>query len=142
MLKYGMLRNDVCAIGTLPVFSSPNIEKTADFYCNILGFKRRDYVQKNPSRICLYRGDASLILVQSRKREVVSCHEVCGYGYDAYFLSEEPSQFQIEFKKKGVKVVRNLTFSYYATHDEFVLEDIDGRWIAFGFKRMQRGKRA
>lgn len=41
---------------------------------------------------------------------------------------------QNEFISKGAKIVRRLKMTDY-NNLEFVLEDIDGRWIAFGMKQ-------
>ena len=38
-----------------------------------------------------------------------------------------------EFLTKGVKIVKPLNVTDYK-NKEFVIEDIDGRWIAFGLK--------
>jgi hypothetical protein len=39
-----------------------------------------------------------------------------------------------EFERNGAKIVRPLHKTDY-NNWEFVLEDIDGRWIAFGMKQ-------
>jgi hypothetical protein len=41
---------------------------------------------------------------------------------------------QNEFESNGAKIVRPLQKTDY-NNWEFVLEDIDGRWIAFGIKQ-------
>ncbi|BCZ47293.1 hypothetical protein psyc5s11_33600 [Clostridium gelidum] len=41
---------------------------------------------------------------------------------------------QNEFISKGAKIVRPLHMTDY-NNMEFVLEDIDGRWISFGIKQ-------
>lgn len=38
-----------------------------------------------------------------------------------------------EFERKEVKIIRRLEITDYK-NNEFVIEDIDGRWIAFGIK--------
>jgi len=40
---------------------------------------------------------------------------------------------QEEFKKSGANIVRELFNTDYH-NKEFVIEDIDGRWIGFGIK--------
>ncbi|MDH6370458.1 hypothetical protein M2444_002238 [Paenibacillus sp. PastF-3] len=56
-----------------------------------------------------------------------------GYGYDAYFITEQQEQLEKEFEAAGVNIVRALINTDY-NNKEFVIEDVDGRWIAFGIK--------
>lgn len=56
-----------------------------------------------------------------------------GYGEDAYFITDNQEELQNEFISKGAKIVRPLHKTDY-NNLEFVLEDIDGRGIAFGMK--------
>jgi hypothetical protein len=56
-----------------------------------------------------------------------------GYGYDAYFITENQEELQQEFISSNVKIVRPLNYTDYK-NKEFVIEDIDGRWIGFGIK--------
>ena len=53
--------------------------------------------------------------------------------YDAYFKTKNQEQLQKEFINANVKIVRTLDTTDYK-NKEFVIEDIDGRWIAFGIK--------
>jgi len=59
--------------------------------------------------------------------------ELYGYGEDAYFITDEQEALQNEFIGKGAKIVRELQKTDYHNR-EFIVEDIDGRWIAFGIK--------
>nr|WP_318245823.1 hypothetical protein [Bacillus tianshenii] len=58
-----------------------------------------------------------------------------GYGYDAYFITKNQEELQQEFIEAGVNVVRPLGSTDYE-NKEFVIEDIDGRWLAFGIKTL------
>ena len=57
-----------------------------------------------------------------------------GYGYGAYFITDNQEKLQEEFKTTGAKVVHPLYYTDYH-NQEFVVKDIDGRWIGFGIKR-------
>lgn len=59
--------------------------------------------------------------------------ELYGYGYDAYFITKQQEQLEKEFEAAGVNIVRALSNTDY-NNKEFVIEDVDGRWIAFGIK--------
>ena len=56
-----------------------------------------------------------------------------GYGYDAYLYTENQELIEKEFAEKGIKIVKPLNMTDYQ-NKEFVVEDIDGRWLAFGLK--------
>ena len=58
-----------------------------------------------------------------------------GYGYDAYVYTDNQEKLQIACEEKGVKIVRRLGVTDYHNR-ELVIEDIDGRWIAFGLKEI------
>ncbi len=116
-----------------PVFPVPNIIKTAEFYENQLGFRRVDYLDAGKKHICLYRDKVEFILTQSNGQKVVPNRELYGYGGDAYVIVKDQQALQDEYEAKGVKIVQKLHKTDYH-NQEFVIEDIDGRWIYFGFK--------
>ncbi len=55
------------------------------------------------------------------------------YGYDAYIYTEAQEALEKELVEKGVKFVRHLNVTDYQ-NKELVIEDTDGRWLAFGLK--------
>ena len=116
-----------------PVFPTPDITKTAEFYEKHLGFRRVDYLDAKEKHICLYRNDVELILTQSNGQKVIPNRELYGYGGDAYIIVKDQQALQNEYEEKGVKIVQSLHKTDYH-NQEFVIEDIDGRWIYFGFK--------
>ena len=115
------------------VFPTKDIEKTAEFYQSKLGFKAVPYLEVSEPHICLYRDQTEIILTQSKGQAVIPNRTLYGYGEDAYFISEDQEVLQQEFEKAEVKIVRRLALTDY-NNREFVIEDIDGRWIAFGIK--------
>lgn len=118
---------------THPVFPTPNIEQTAEYYVSTLSFRRVDYLHASEPHICLYRDDVEIILTKANKA-ITPNHKLYGYGYDAYFITCDQETLQAEFKKNGAKIVKSLTSTDYQ-NDEFVLEDCDGRWLGFGVKK-------
>lgn len=116
------------------VFPTPDINKTAEYYKKVLGFSRVDYLSANEPHICLYRDGVELILTDSKGRKVVPNRELYGYGYDAYFIAEGQDALQSEFLNNGATIIRKLCTTDYDNR-EFVLHDIDGRWIGFGMKK-------
>ncbi len=115
------------------VFPAPDIEKTADYYRRVLGFRAVAYPDAAGPHICLYRDDTEIILTKAAAARVYPNRELYGYGYDAYFITDAQPELQEEFAGKGANVVRPLRETDYHNR-EFVVEDIDGRWLGFGIK--------
>ncbi len=115
------------------VFPTPDIGKTAEYYHDKLGFRRVDYLNAKEKHICLYRDGVEFILTQSNGQRVFPNRELYGYGGDAYAIVKDQQGLQDEYEAKGVKIVQYLHKTDYHNR-EFVIEDIDGRWIYFGIK--------
>ncbi|MFH5780471.1 VOC family protein [Heyndrickxia oleronia] len=115
------------------VFPTPDIIRTAKFYKQKLGFQAVQYLDTVEPHICLYRDATEIILTKSNGQAVVPNRKLYGYGYDAYFITENQTQLQQEFNDLNVKIIRPLIDTDY-NNKEFVIEDIDGRWLAFGIK--------
>ena len=114
------------------IFPTPDIQKTAKYYTEKLGFRAVEYLQCAEPHICLYRDDSEIILLKANTA-VIPNRTLYGYGFDAYFYTEFQEQLEQEFSQKGVKFARSLKVTDYQ-NKEFVVEDIDGRWLAFGLK--------
>lgn len=98
-----------------------------------MGFKAVQYLQATEPHICLYRDTTEIILTRTNGQKVIPNRELYGYGYDAYFITKNPEELQEEFINSNVKLIRRIDHTDY-NNKEFVVEDIDGRWIAFGIK--------
>lgn len=116
----------------LQIFPTPDIHKTADYYTN-LGFRAVNYLDSEEPHICLYRDSIEIVLTKSKQDQYVPNRVIHGYGYDAYFVATEQKELEQELLQLGVKIVRPLATTDY-NNNEFVFEDIDGRWIAVGNK--------
>ncbi|MUK90618.1 glyoxalase [Ornithinibacillus sp. L9] len=115
------------------IFPTPNINKTADFYEQKLGFRSVRYLHTSEPHICLYRDQIEIILTKTNGQKVIPNRTLYGYGYDGYFITKDQEGLQQEFNNEGVKIVRAINDTDYKNH-EFVIEDIDGRWLGFGIK--------
>ena len=115
------------------VFPTPNIKRTSEFYVNVMGFRAVKYLDVKEPHICLYRDNTEIILTIANTDKVYPNRELYGYGEDAYFITDKQEALQNEFREKGAKIVRELQLTDYSNR-EFTVEDIDGRWIAFGIK--------
>ena len=116
------------------IFPVPDIKRTAAYYVNDLGFSAVEYLDCKEPHICLYLDKSEIILLQASTDRVIPNRELYGYGYDAYLYTDDQEALEKSFISKGVKIVRPLSVTDYQ-NKEFVVEDIDGRWIAFGLKQ-------
>jgi catechol 2,3-dioxygenase-like lactoylglutathione lyase family enzyme len=115
------------------VFPCPNIKATAAYYSTKLGFKPVEYLDDKEPHICLYRDHIEIILTRANGNKVYTNRELYGYGYDAYIITDNQEELQNEFSNAGANIVKPL-FSVKYHIQEFVIEDIDGRWLGFGIK--------
>lgn len=112
-----------------PVFE---IAKTANFYEKELGFRKVEYLNVSEPHVCLYRDNIEIILLKANKAAIPN-RDLYGYGYDAYIYTSNQEELYKEYSGRGLKIVKNLTTTDY-DNKEFVVEDLDGRWLAFGLK--------
>lgn len=115
------------------IFPVSDIEKTAKFYELELGFRAVSYLDCKEPHICLYRDDAEIILLKANTPSITPNRTLYGYGYDAYLYTENQELLEKEFSEKDVKFIKHLNITDYQ-NKEFVIEDTDGRWLAFGLK--------
>lgn len=118
---------------THPVFPTPNIKRTAEFYVKNLEFNAVEYLNCAEPHVCLYKDDIEIILTDSKGRSVITNRKQYGYGYDVYIIVDNQEKLQKEFDSKGLKIVKRLSVTDY-NNKELVLEDVDGRWLGFGIK--------
>ncbi len=120
-------------ISLSPIFPTIDIRKTAEYYKTKLKFDIVEYLQSEQPHICMYKDNIEIILTQTNSEAIKPNRLLYGYGYDAYIYTNNQLELQEKFKKAGVKIAIPLTQTDY-NNKEFVIEDIDGRWIAFGLK--------
>lgn len=120
-------------MGSSCIFPVPDIKKTAEFYSSKLGFKAVEYPDCKEPHICLYKDAVEIILLCANTGRVTPNRELYGYGYDTYLYTDDQERLEKEFSAKGIKIVRPLNITDYQ-NKELVIEDIDGRWLAFGLK--------
>ncbi|WP_338588120.1 VOC family protein [Paenibacillus sp. Y5S-9] len=116
------------------VFPTLDMKRTAQFYEEKMGFRVVEYLDAAEPHICLYRDLTEIILTQSNGQKVIPNRKLYGYGYDAYFITKNQEELQQELINADVNIVSTLNHTDY-NNKEFVIEDIDGRWIAFGIKQ-------
>jgi catechol 2,3-dioxygenase-like lactoylglutathione lyase family enzyme len=110
-----------------------NLEKTADYYTEKLKFTAVKYLEAEEPHICLYLDDVEIVLVKSQLKEIQPNRILHGTGYDGYFTTNDVESLYKEFVSTKVKIIKHLSKTDYGNL-EFVIEDIDKRWIAVGLK--------
>ena len=120
-------------LGLSCIFPVPNIRKTEEFYISRLGFRAVEYLKCEEPHVCLYKDSIEIILLQASTDKVFPNRMLYGYGYDAYLYTENQELLEKEFREKNIKIVRSLNVTDYQ-NKELVIEDSDGRWLAFGLK--------
>lgn len=120
-------------MGLSCIFPVPDIKKTSEFYVSKLEFRAVEYLECEEPHICLYKDNIEIILLHSNTDKVLPNRELYGYGYDAYLYTENQEMLEKKFTEKGIKIVKSLDLTDYH-NKEFVIEDLDGRWLAFGLK--------
>jgi predicted enzyme related to lactoylglutathione lyase len=108
--------------------------RTAQFYEQVMGFRAVAYLDAKEPHVCLYRDHTEIILTKSNGQAVIPNRKLYGYGYDGYFITDNQEKLQEKFRAAGANVVRPLAHTDYH-NQEFVVEDIDGRWLGFGIKQ-------
>ena len=130
------MSNDNSRLESLcPVFVSPNIEKTVDFYTEKLGFKSAKHYDKSEIFATLYRDNIEFVIIQAKSGKLPSTNQRNGPGNDdAYIVTATPEgvdPLYKEFKAQGVKILVEPHETDYGSY-EFAIEDIDGRRIGIG----------
>ena len=120
-------------MGLSCIFPAPDVRKTEKFYVDVLGFRAVEYLDCQEPHVCLYKDKVEIILLQAKTDKVIPNRTLYGYGEDAYLYVDNQEALEQELLAKGVKIVRPLAVTDYQ-NKEFVIEDIDGRWLAFGLK--------
>ncbi|QXE01545.1 VOC family protein [Terribacillus sp. DMT04] len=118
---------------SMPIFPCPNMQATAAYY-EKLGFRAVAFLGGSEPHIWLYRDQIELMLTQSALKRIFPNRKQYGYGYDAYFITDQQAAMQQELVEKGVAIVQPLIVTEYG-NKLFVFEDIDERWIAIGNKQ-------
>jgi catechol 2,3-dioxygenase-like lactoylglutathione lyase family enzyme len=116
-----------------PVFPVPDIDATTAYYRDTLGFRVVEYLAAQEPHVCLYRDAVEIILTSAPGVAVVPNRVRYGYGYDAYLITDQQEELRDELAAAGATFARGLTMTDYH-NTEFVIEDLDGRWLGFGIK--------
>lgn len=120
---------------SLLILQVPNLNITSDYYEEKLNFKAVKYLNFEQPHVCLYRDLVEIVLTKSKLSEIQPNRMIHGYGFDGYFTGKSIEKIYEECVSNDVKIVKNLQITDYGNL-EFVIEDIDKRWICIGIKKI------
>lgn len=115
-------------LGSAPLFFVTDIQKSVDYYCNVLGFTNTG-LWGEPAFFSMPRRDNMIVMLQETESKQVNNNEK---SWDAYFWVDDADALFKEFTDKGVIV------DYPPEHKEaygcyeFAIKDPDGYTLAFG----------
>jgi RimJ/RimL family protein N-acetyltransferase/catechol 2,3-dioxygenase-like lactoylglutathione lyase family enzyme len=115
------------------IFPTPNLNKTRDFYVNFLGFTAMSDLTGEQPFVHLQKDDIEIALFKSNLWDVIPNRILHKNDliYDAYIGVSDIEFLYSELKSLKIKIIFELQSTHFS-RKEFVIEDGDGRWIAFG----------
>jgi predicted enzyme related to lactoylglutathione lyase len=117
-----------------PYFIVDDVEATANYYRDTLGFNYDGFSGEPPSFCMVYRNGATVMLGQFEPRGVMRPNRVVdpeGDAWDAYIWIDDVDSLNAEFKSNGVKITRDVRDQPYGCRD-FDVEDCNGYRLCFG----------
>lgn len=124
-------------VNAVIVFIAPDVQKTAEYYRDVLGFRVVEHFDREEKFAALYRDEIEIVIVQLKCGEVSPNQARYGAGYDAYLdpeKIEDVDALYLEWQEKGARMISPPGLTPYGCY-EFVFEDIDGRRIGVGLVR-------
>lgn len=113
------------------VFPTEDILSTVNYYEKVLGFWSVHFLDSVQPHIRLYRDAVEILLTVSQEGPVKPNHELYGYGWDAFIHTDDVEGLYGELKERGAAIIAEPVQTGEG-ETEFVIEDCDGRWLAFG----------
>lgn len=120
-----------------PLLAVRNVEKTIEFYKNILGFETGMVFpdESNPEYADLSK-DGMVIMFILAKNMGIGSDEKLGVGVNLYMeIDGDIDEYYAELKNKSVKFVYDIKDEHFGIRD-FAIEDIDGYQLTFN-RRLQ-----
>ena len=120
-----------------PLLAVRNVEKTIEFYKNILGFETGMVFpdESNPDYADLSK-DGMVMMFLLAKNMGIGSDEKLGIGVNLYMeIDGDIDEYYAELKNKSVKFVYDIKDEHFGIRD-FAIEDIDGYQLTFN-RRLQ-----
>lgn len=114
-------------IGSAPLFHVTNLQKSLDFYCDVLGFDR-PRLWGDPPTFAMPQRDGMIIMLDEKADAPLHNKG----NWDAYFWVTDAKALFEEFTLKGAIMEYGVEFKELYGNLEFALKDPDGYFLAFG----------
>jgi catechol 2,3-dioxygenase-like lactoylglutathione lyase family enzyme len=115
-----------------PYFPVANIERSAEHYERVLGF-RREYVGGSPAVFAILSRDGLPIMLRLVSApERISPNERQGGTWDAFFWVRDARALHAELAARGADVVYGPLVQAEYNMEEFAVRDSDGYVLGFG----------
>jgi len=116
-----------------PYFIVDDVVATANFYREKLGFEYERFWGEPASFCMVCREDVVVMLKQLDKTGLMRPNRLASddAAWDAYIWIDNADALSVEFKTKGVKIVRDVEDQDYGCRD-FDVEDCNGYRLCFG----------
>ena len=111
----------------MPVLQVANVESSARFYCEKLGFESVGTWGEGPDFGIVQRGRVTIALDRSRDDGPIPTNQY----WAAYIYVEDADTLCEQVRGNGVEIVRGPEDMSYGSHD-FDIRDPDGHLLAFG----------
>lgn len=119
--------------GVAPYFIVDDVVATANYYRDKLGF-HYDRFWNDPPAFCMVKRGGIVIMLSQHERGSMRPNHVVdpeGEAWDSYIWVDDADALYAEYKKAGVKIVRDLCDQIYGCRD-FDVEDCNGYRLCFG----------
>jgi predicted enzyme related to lactoylglutathione lyase len=117
-----------------PFFLVEDVVRTANFYRDQLGFEY-ERLWGDPPAFCMVRRRGIIIMLSQHSTPGVMRPNALavpgGDAWDAYVWVDDANALYDEFRRKGVRVVRDIGDRPYGNRD-FDIEDCNGYRLCFG----------
>ncbi len=115
-------------IGTAPVFTVPDVVKTAEYYCAVLGFRLINYFMDPPVYAMVERDGFQVHFGKAVNTDFKKVREAAQISVDMIAWAPEIESYFNELKSNHATIVQEIVQRNYGR--EFIVEDCNGYRIA------------
>ncbi|MBX3245082.1 MAG: VOC family protein [Acidobacteria bacterium] len=112
-------------------FVVEDVVKTANYYCDVLGFELLGYFAEPPVYAMVARGDVEMHFGKADAEPQVSSVGLRRVGFDAYIWVDDIHGLYQELKAAGADILEGPVKRIYQS-TEVVIRDLNGFTIVFG----------
>jgi catechol 2,3-dioxygenase-like lactoylglutathione lyase family enzyme len=119
-------------LSSAPYFPVSNVERSAAFYEEILGF-RREYSAGTPVQFAICSRDGLAIMLRKvLESDLIVPNEKQGGTWDAFFWVSDVQALHAELHTKAADIVYDPLIQEAYQMKEFAVRDCDGHVLGFG----------